>query len=234
MNREQVIQILATLKLAFPHSFQNLGRTDMEGMIELWKRQFAGEDPLLVSAAVDSLISSRTVGYSPNIGEIKEQMHRIRTGDRPSEVDAWTLVEKACRNGIHGAAEEFAKLPPDVQRVVGGPEQLKAWAMMDSETVNSVIASNFRKSYFAAQEREKQNAMMPVNVREMMAGVAEHLTIEQPKAQRLMPVKLEPMINMVAAPREEPQQPAAAAEYQPPDADSWERMRAAALAKLGA
>lgn len=179
MDRDQVIQVLATLKAAFPHSFQRMGRKDAEAMINLWLRQFESEDPAAVSAAVDSLISTREAGYSPTIGEIKAQLHRLRTAGQLSEADAWALVEKACRNGIYHSQEEFDRLPAEVQRAVGGPEQLKAWAMMDSETVNSVVASNFRKSYAVAQERAKQNAMLPQNVRDLIAGVADSMALPE-------------------------------------------------------
>jgi len=229
MSREEVLQMLSILKAAYPHSFQKLGKRDAESLANLWERQFADEDPRAVSAAIDSLIATRTVGYSPTIGEIKEQLHRLRNQDQLSEVDAWVLVERACRNGLHHAQEEFDKLPPDVQAAVGGPEQLTAWARMDSETVNSVIASNFRKSYTTAQERAKHNAMLPPNVREMLSGVADQMRIEKPKAApALMPTKLEPMKRQTAALPE----PARVEEYKPKDPEDFERRREAAMRQL--
>ena len=228
MSREEVLQMLSILKAAYPHSFQKLGKRDAESLANLWERQFADEDPRAVSAAIDSLIATRTVGYSPTIGEIKEQLHRLRNQDQLSEVDAWVLVERACRNGLHHAQEEFDKLPPDVQAAVGGPEQLTAWARMDSETVNSVIASNFRKSYATAQERAKHNAMLPPNVRAMLSEVADQMSIDQPKAPALIPAKLEPMKRQAILPPAEPT-PERVSEYKPPAPDEWERRRKEAL-----
>lgn len=230
MNREQVIQILSTLKAAFPHSFQKMCRSDVEAMINLWLRQFANEDAKIMSAAVDSLIATRTVGYSPTVGEIKEQIHRLRVGEQPSEADAWALVERACRNGLYHSEEEFERLPPEVQRAVGSPEQLRAWAQMDSETVNSVIASNFRKSYAAAQERAKHAAALPANVREMLSAVSEHLIMEQSEAPVLMPAKLEPM-KRAAIPIQLAQSKKVPT-YHPPGPEEWEKRRSTALERM--
>ncbi len=236
MNREQVIQILSTLKAAFPHSFQKMGRSDVEAMINLWLRQFANEDAKIMSAAVDSLIATRTVGYSPTVGEIKEQVHRLRVGEQPSEADAWALVERACRNGLYHSEEEFERLPPEVQRAVGSPEQLRAWAQMDSETVNSVVASNFRKNFVTAQLREKQDSMLPPGVRELAKELSAKMGMvqaPQKKPLQLKPAQLEPMRKPVSTLVREPQQASVGLpEHSPPNEEEWEKKRTAALARL--
>ena len=177
MTREDTVKLLSLLKAAYPHSFKDMTKADAEAMLILWQRMFAGDDPALVSAAVDALISSRTVGYSPTPGEVKEQMQRLRKTNELDELSAWALVSKACRNGLYGYREEFAKLPQEVQDAVGAAEQLRAWAMMDTDTVESVVASNFQRNYRASRERQKELEKLPTNVREMLAGLADQLMI---------------------------------------------------------
>lgn len=241
MNRKEVTQILSVLKAAYPHSFKDMTKLDGEALVNLWTRQFAEEDPAAVGAAVNALISTRTTGYSPTIGEIKDQLHRLRTVDGLNDAQAWRLVEKACRRGLYNAQEEFNKLPPNVQTAVGGPEQLKAWAMMESDTVNSVIASNFRRTYRTVQEREKEKALMPPEVRAFVAGVADKMKLgggeqkaiaDKPKPAAL-PMPLKPITYQ---PQEIPQpkpQPVKE-EYKPLPADEWERRREELLQKLAA
>ena len=165
------------LKAAFPHSYKDATSQDIELMVQLWERQFRDNSFEDVSAAVDALISSRTTGYSPTIGEIKEQMHRLHHRDDLDELAAWALVSKACRNGLYGYREEFAKLPPDVQAAVGAPEQLRAWAMMDTEAVESVVASNFQRNYRTTKARQKELDKLPADVRKMISGIADHFMI---------------------------------------------------------
>lgn len=241
MTRDDVLQTLAILKAAYPSSFQVNGRAmpkrDAEAMVQLWTRQFADEDAGAVRAAVENLISSRTTGFSPTVGEIKDQLHRLRTVDGINDAQAWTLVEKACRRGLYNAREEFDKLPPDVQAAVGGPEQLKSWAAMDSETVNSVVASNFRKTYHTVKVREKEKAMMPPEVKAFIAGVAENLKLgdgnEDGHKPALLPAGLQKMIGG-PQPAEKPETPHAppVAAYKPLSEDEWEARREEAMRKL--
>lgn len=239
MNRKEVLQTLSVLKAAYPHSFRDMTKLDGEALINLWTRQFADEDSTAVQVAVENLIATRTTGFSPTVGEIKDQLHRLRTVDGINEAQAWALVEKACRRGLYNAREEYEKLPPDVQAAVGGPEQLKAWAAMDSDTVNSVIASNFRRTYRTVQEREKENALMPPEVKAFVAGVADRMKLgggeqkaiaDKPKPAAL-PMPLTPMTYQPQEPKPKPQ-PVKADEYKPLPADEWERRREELLRQL--
>lgn len=231
MNRTEIGEMLAILKAAYPHSFQNITKRDAESMVTLWERQFASDDPKIVGAAIDNLIASRTVGYSPTIGEIKEQMHKLKNADGMTDAEAWYLVEKACRRGLYNSREEFEKLPSDVQAAVGGPEQLKAWAMMDAETVNSVVASNFRKTFRTVQQREKEKAMMPESVKQYMSGVADQLSFKKTKEPKMiLPSKPEPLKSPVDLPKIEPVN--AEPSYKPPNDEEWARKREEAMNRL--
>lgn len=175
MTTDETLAVLAILKAAYPHSFKGMKEADGWAMVNLWQMQFADVSAQEVTAAVNALISTRTAGYSPTIGEVKEKMHTLRSATALSEQDAWALVSKACRNGYYGYKEEFAKLPPEVQRAVGQAEQLRDWAIMDVDTFQSVIGSNFMRNYRASQAREKEMQMLPQSVREMIGGVADNM-----------------------------------------------------------
>ena len=177
MTRDDTARILAVLKAAYPHAFKGMTRPDAEAMLNLWAIQFEADPPEIVNAAVNALIATRTAGYSPTVGEVKEQMVKLRHQNDMDEAAAWACVSAACRNGIYGYQEEFDKLPPEVQRVVGKPEQLRQWAMMDEETVQSVVASNFQRSYRTRQAQEKERAMLPASVLNVIGGVAEQMRL---------------------------------------------------------
>ena len=176
MTRTEVNEMLAILKAAYPHSFIDMTKSDATAMLNLWSRMFEADDRMEVSAAVDALISSRTAGFSPTIGEVKEQMQKLRKRNELDEGAAWALVSKACANGLYHYNEEFAKLPEDVQAAVGAPEQLRAWAMMDADTVESVVASNFQRNFRARQARQREQEKLPPSVQNVIAGIAKELT----------------------------------------------------------
>lgn len=52
-------------------------------------------------------------------------------------------------------------LSDTVRRVVGSPSQLREWAMMEPDTVQSVVASNFQRSYRSRAASEKEFAALP-------------------------------------------------------------------------
>jgi len=177
MTRAETVQILATLRAAFPHSFKDMGQDDIQATVNLWAMMFADDPYPAVNASVCALIASRKTGYSPTIGEVKEKLQDYAVSDAPSETEAWALVSKACRNGLYGYRKEFDKLPPAVQEAVGAAEQLRAWAAMDADTLESVVASNFMRSYRAQTAKDKEIAMLPQEVRQMLGGISEGMKL---------------------------------------------------------
>lgn len=168
MNAKETAQILGILKTAYPSSFKD---ADVNAVIALWAEMFKDEPAAVVGAAVKALIASRKEGFTPSIGEVKEKIRLLSQPDMLTENEAWSLVSKACRNGLYGYKEEFAKLPPIIQKVVGRPEQLREWAMMDEYTVASVVASNFMRSYRAAEKRNEEYLQIPADVRNLLEQV---------------------------------------------------------------
>jgi len=173
MTYKETAEILNVLRNVYPHSFKDIQEKDVKQIVEIWQMMFEGDSFAEVSAAVKALISTRTVGYSPTIGEVKEKLHSLRTVNELSEQDAWAMVSKACQNGLYGYQKEFDKLPPEVQRAVGQPEQLRAWAAMDTETVESVVASNFMRSYRTKAARQKEFEMLPEAVKSVVGQLAD-------------------------------------------------------------
>ena len=127
------------------------------------------EEPYeLVAAAVKAFISGDGKGFPPAIGQIKDRIRQITTPEEMSEQEAWALVSKAIRNSTYGSEEEFNKLPPEVQAVVHDPGQLKQWAMSPAEDLESVIASNFMRSFRAKQKASKEYLALPTEVKRLM------------------------------------------------------------------
>ena len=161
MTKEEAAKVMAVLQVNYPENFGNKSDEVIKATAELWSRAFADEPYQLVSAAVMAHMVSDTNRFMPPIGVIKAKIAELMKPDEMTEQEAWGLVAKALRNSIYGADEELAKLPPAVQRAVGGASQLRDWAMMDTETVQSVVASNFQRSYRVTSQRERDWEKLP-------------------------------------------------------------------------
>lgn len=178
MTYEETLKIFAVLKANYSNFFKNLTRIDAEAQVNLWSEMF--DEPYeLVGAAVKAYIATDTDGYPPNVGKIKEYIRKLTQSEEMTELEAWTCVQKALRNSLYNSASEFEKLPPIVQRLVGSHNQLREWAMMDSDTVNSVVSSNFQRSYKARAKSEKEYLALPTELKSTIEKLASGMTLDR-------------------------------------------------------
>lgn len=168
MTREDTIKILSVLRGAYPAFYRDITKQEAETTIALWAAMFDEEPCELVGAAVKAFISGDTKGFPPSIGQIKERIRQITQPEEMTEQAAWSLVSKALRNSTYGSEEEFKKLPPEVQAVVHDPGQLRQWAMSPADDVETVIASNFMRSFRAKQKASKEYLALPTSVKQLM------------------------------------------------------------------
>ena len=168
MTRSETAQIITIMQLNYPDTFQSMSDQTLFGLVDLWQRMFAEEPAALVQAAVEAHIRTSTDRFMPNIGVIKEEIRKLTAPEQMSEAEAWTRIKKALSNGLYGAEEEYVKLPPVLQRLVGSPSRLREWAQMDADTVEAVIGSNIQRSYRAISAQEAEWAKLPPGYREHM------------------------------------------------------------------
>lgn len=168
MTREDTIKILSVLRGAYPAFYRDITKQEAESTIALWESMFDEEPYELVAAAVKAFISGDGKGFPPAIGQIKERIRQITQPEEMTEQEAWALVSKALRNSTYGSEEEFAKLPPEIQAVVHDPGQLRQWARSPADDVETVIASNFMRSFRAKQKASKEYLALPTSVKQLM------------------------------------------------------------------
>ena len=172
MNRTETIKIMAVLRAAYPQYYDKQSQEDLHGIINLWTEMFSDDPYDIVALAVKALIKTRPSSYPPTIGEISAKILQITTPPEISELEAWAMVSNALRNSGYNSVKEFEKLPPIVQKIVGSPSQLREWSQMESTTVNSVIASNFQRSYKARTKNERDYMALPASVKSFMEELA--------------------------------------------------------------
>ena len=176
MNDIETRKALSLLQECYPHFMD--GR-NFDATRAIWSNMFPSEEYQRVEAAIMAFVASDVKGYPPAIGQIKEKLAQMEAQTEVDEAGAWALVAKAMRNGIYGSEKEFAKLPYEVQRCVGSPEQLHDWAMMDVETVNSVVSSNFMRSYRARAGHMREMKKLPDTVRSMYLAAGDAFAFDR-------------------------------------------------------
>ena len=172
MTRQETATIMDILAASYPRFYSGPDAPNPVQTLNLWATMFADDPVEVVAMAVKAFIASDKKGFPPHIGAIKDAIVKLKTPDVMTEQEAWELVRKATSNSNYGAKDEFEKLPPVVRRLVGSPNQLREWAMMDSDTLNSVVASNFQRSYKARAASEREYMALPSDVRNAMERLA--------------------------------------------------------------
>ena len=171
MTKQEALSILIILKTAYPTFYKDYNKNDINSAVDLWATMFADDPAHIVTEAVKSLIC--TLKYPPTIADVKEKITYITQPSQMTEMEAWDRVRRAI-NYYH-ASEAFANLPPILQKIVGSPNQLKEWALMDIDTVNSIIQSNFMRSYKAKVAQEKEYAMLPQSTKKLSKGLSKKI-----------------------------------------------------------
>lgn len=175
MTREETVKIIRIMSDCYPNYKPN----NLSETVDVWQMMLDEYSYNQVSIALKAYVVSDTSGFAPSVGEI---VAKIQLVSQPQELDgmaAWGLVSKALRNGTYGAVEEFNKLPPLVRQAVGMPDNLKNWATSDYQTIETVIQSNFLRTYETAVKRETEISRMPDNIKSLI----EKTNVNSYKAQ---------------------------------------------------
>lgn len=164
MTREETVKIIRIMSDCYP----NYKPSNLSETVDVWNMMLEEYSYNQVSIALKAYVTSDTSGFAPSVGEI---VAKIQLVSQPQELDgmaAWGLVSKALRNGAYGAVEEFNKLPPLVKQAVGMPDNLKNWATSDYQTIETVIQSNFLRTYEVVVKRETEISRMPDNIKSLI------------------------------------------------------------------
>lgn len=177
MTRQETGIIMDILATAYPRFYAGQDAPDPEKAVALWAEMFAEDDVAVVAAAVKALIATDDKGFPPHIGAVKAKVRQITQPAGMTAQEAWNLVAKAIRNSAYESREEYDRLPKEIQRLVGSPNQLRDWALMDSDTVHSVVASNFQRSFAVRQKSYNDFNALPRDVQAMIGTVAERMAL---------------------------------------------------------
>ena len=168
MTRDETIKILSVLRGAYPAFYRDVSKQEAMATVNLWADVFREDDYQTVGAAVKALIACDEKGFPPVPGQVKKRIRQITEPAPMTESEAWALVSRAVRNSTYNSEEEFAKLPPDIQAVVHDHGQLRQWAMGTTEDLETVIASNFQRSYREKAKTNQEYKALPNDVKQMM------------------------------------------------------------------
>lgn len=183
MNVTEAKKIIASMIV----SYSNYKPTDVDYAATIWADMLSEYTYEQVDCALRSFILSDKSGFAPSIGQLVDKIHAMTATQQLNEMEAWSLVSKAIRNSGYNSVEEFAKLPPLVQKAVGLPDSLLEWAMTENLNME-VVMSSFQRAYKAELQREQELRKMPKEVKVLIEKANEgsySAQIEQKRVQMI-------------------------------------------------
>lgn len=170
MTREETVKIIRIICGSYP----NFKPSDLSETVDIWNMMLDEYTYNQIAGALKSYILANSTGFAPSIGQLIAKVKTIEEPAQLNESEAWGLVSKAIRNGYYGAVEEFSKLPPLVQKAVGTPDNLRNWSQTNLESVETVIQSNFLRSYRAEAQRAAEMSKMPSDIKTMIENMPQN------------------------------------------------------------
>lgn len=206
MTKEQFKVLIKAMKAVYT----NPGFIPDKDAFDVWYSMLKDLDYAIASRAIQMHIQTEEV--PPTVAGIRKQSAKLKTDDFNdlNETIAWSLAWKAiCNSGYH-AEEEFAKLPPIIQRAVHSPSQLREWSLLeniDGKTI-TVLQSDFQRVFRVEQQRERERQKLSPDILKLMHPLNNPQIEEEPAKLSI----------------EEQRKIAIKNAFLPPD-DMWEKVR---------
>lgn len=175
MTKNDVVQLIMILKEYYPRDVES---TNIDAKASAWHLLLRDYDKNIIINAALAFVSSDTKGFMPTPGQIINKISVIRKSDNDmTEMEAWGYISKAIRNSAYNSKEEWEKLPDILKKCVT-PDLLRDWAMIEGDDVQTVIQSNFLRTFRVKKESVKEFEALPKSVQEFSLGLAEKMKLE--------------------------------------------------------
>ena len=178
MTRDETKMVLEILSNIYPNEFRNKSEEQMVKMLNLWSDLMTELDVNLVANAIKMIAISDPSPFMPTIGLINKKVYELTNPNELTEQEAWNHIYKAICNSGYSPQAEYDKLP-NVLKSMTSPQQLREWSQMDTSQIETVVASNFMRSYKVRANNVKQHEMLPNSIKKMLENVANQMSIEQ-------------------------------------------------------
>ena len=164
MSRDETVNLIRSIVSLYPNwKPENLSET-----VNAWQWALEEYPAPSVKAALQIYVKTNNTGFAPSVSQLIGSMYSVQENNELSEGEAWHLVKKAIADSGYHAQERYDELPPLIQRAIGGPEMLHVWGQTDSSEVNTVIMSNFQRTYRALLSKQEFSNKIPESISDIV------------------------------------------------------------------
>lgn len=158
MTRGETAKLLTMVKINFKSSFRDLTKEEKNLIIDQWCVNFKTFSWETVLIAFNDYMKDNSLDYTPQVGQIFSGIMQIlqkrMSLPQNSFEDIWPKILKAARYDPRQAKAEFAKLPENVQKALGGHSRLVEIGRAYEEDLKW-IKKSIQKEYSDILQEEK-------------------------------------------------------------------------------
>jgi len=169
MTREEVKKLIMIIQATYP----NWNIKNKQETLDAWAFFLEDYEYNSMMMALKTYISSADSGFAPSVSQLISMARKPQELTQADEGAIWREIRPCIRRGIYHAEEDFEKLSPMAKKVVGQPSQLREWAMLESEVIDSVIQSNMKTRIKDIQRRDLEISAMPIEIQTMIQNTIE-------------------------------------------------------------
>jgi len=188
MTDTEAARLIYLVTCSYPAHYRHLSEQSVAEMLKIWTAVLREYSLSQAEQGLYIYVSCDTKGFPPVPGQIIDCIKKAEPRERAMDaLEAWALVYKAICNSGYDWESEFSKLPPLCKRAVSRAENLREWALMPSDTVQSVGQSHFIRIYETVVRRESEYQRMPIEVRNRIAAMfpePERIAAAEPETER--------------------------------------------------
>lgn len=173
MTREETQMLIASIKAVYPNF--KIAPEELTFTVNAWHTMLEEYPYEGIQAAFKIYVKTNNTGFAPSVSQLINAMYQPKENNQLSEGEAWAMVKRAIQDGCYHAGERYNELPPMIQRAVGSPNMISQWAQTDSDTVNTVIMSNFQRTYRTLLQKQSFNDKVPETLSGLVTGIVDHL-----------------------------------------------------------
>lgn len=178
MTRQETVVII-TLLAGNYESFARRTETDeqVKIMLDTWHSCLKDLDYKIVLQAVKKTIIESP--YPPTIHDIrKNAIELVNPSTKRTAIEAWDEAYKMICSGAYMTQEEFEQHSAEVKKFFGSLAQVRAYATNEDFNMD-VVRSNFLKQYEVIVERENKQRLLPQKMQDMINQLANKMEIKR-------------------------------------------------------
>lgn len=187
MTREETSKLLTMVKINFRSAFRDITKDEANLVIDQWNMNMKAFTWQEVFAAFNDYMKTNAVDYAPQIGQIHSGIMQILQKRKPLPQapfeEVWQKIMKSARYDPRQAKAEFAKLPENIQKALGGYSRLVEIGRAYEEDLKW-IKKNIQKEYSDVLQEEK---LMYLDGRLSLETVQKQNTLPMYKDDRISP-----------------------------------------------